>query len=134
MTRREPRHLFVYGTLMRGSPSPYAKLLQARAHFVGGASAPGRLYRLGRFPGAVFDKDCSAKVHGDVFRLSGSSLLDALDAYEGCRLEDQEPQLFSREIIEVALFRGGTLSVWTYRFARKVSGRPIIWSGRFQLR
>ncbi len=132
--RREPRHIFVYGTLMRGSRSPYAKLLQARAHFLGEAAAPGRLYRLGRFPGAVFGKHCPAQVYGEVFRLSGSSLLDALDAYEGCRLDDPEPRLFTRQIIEAALFRGRTLSVWAYRFAGRISGRPLIRSGRFQLR
>jgi gamma-glutamylcyclotransferase (GGCT)/AIG2-like uncharacterized protein YtfP len=109
-------------------------LLQARAHFAGEASAQGRLYHLGRFPGAIFGKDCPTKVHGEVFRLSGSSLLDALDAYEGCALGGQEPQLFSRDIIEVTLSRGGTLSTWTYRFAGKVSSRPLIRSGRFQLR
>ncbi len=134
MTRERPRHLFVYGTLMRGSRSPYAKLLQARAQFLGEASAPGRLYHMGRFPGAVFDGHCPAKVYGEVFRLSGSSLLDALDAYEGCRPEDPAPPLFSREIIEVALCRGGTLRVWAYRFAGKVRGRARIWSGRFQPR
>ncbi|MGO8777789.1 MAG: gamma-glutamylcyclotransferase [Rhodomicrobium sp.] len=134
MTRPEPRHLFVYGTLMRGSKSPYAKLLQARAQIIGEATAPGTLYRLGRFPGAVFDRHCPAKVYGEVFRLSGSSLLDALDAYEGCRPEDPEPRPFSREIIEVAMCRGGTLCVWAYRFAGKVCARPPIWSGRFQLR
>ncbi len=132
--RREPRHLFVYGTLMRGSRNPYAKLLQARAQFLGEASAPGRLYRLGRFPGAIFDERCPAQVHGEVFGLNGPSLLDALDAYEGCRPEDPEPRLFSRQIIEASLSRGGTLSVWAYRFAGGVSGRPLIGSGRFQLR
>jgi gamma-glutamylcyclotransferase (GGCT)/AIG2-like uncharacterized protein YtfP len=116
---------------MRGSRSPYAKLLAARAHFVGGASAPGRLYHLGRFPGAVFDEDCAATVYGDVFRLTGSSLLEALDAYEGCRTQDPEPRLFHREIIEVRLASGGTLAAWAYPFTGEVAGRPLITSGRF---
>ena len=134
MTREPPCHLFVYGTLMRGSRSPYARLLQARARFVGEGFARGRLYRLGRFPGAVFDFKCLAKVHGEIFRLSGLSLLDMLDAYEGCRPQDPAPQLFRREIIEAALREGGTLAVWTYPFTGDVSGRPLIVSGRFPLR
>ncbi len=134
MTREGPRYLFVYGTLMRGSRSPYAKLLQARAQFLGEASASGRLYRLGRFPGAVFDPRSRAKVRGEVFRLNAASILDALDAYEGCRPEDAQPQPFRREVIEIVLSRGGTLSAWAYPVAGKVSGRPLIVSGRFQLR
>ncbi len=129
--REEPRHLFVYGTLMRGSRSPYAKLLQARARFVGEATAPGRLYHLGRFPGAIFDASCTAGVHGEVFRLNGASVLDALDAYEGCRPEDPEPRLFRRGTIEVQLVRGGAISVWAYPYAGAIAGRPVIASGRF---
>ena len=134
MTPGDPRHLFVYGTLMRGSRSPYAKLLRARARFVGEASVPGRLYHLGRFPGAIFDASRTARVHGEVFRLNGASVLDALDAYEGCRPEDPEPRLFRRGIIEVQLVRGGAISVWTYAYAGAVSGRSVIASGRFLLR
>jgi gamma-glutamylcyclotransferase (GGCT)/AIG2-like uncharacterized protein YtfP len=134
MTRGEPRHLFVYGTLMRGSRSPYAKLLQARATFAGEAAAPGRLYHLGRFPGAVFDSGSAALVYGEVFRLNGAAVLDALDAYEGCRPEDAGPHLFRRDAIEVRLARGGTVCAWGYVFVGTASGRPIILSGRFSLR
>lgn len=131
MTPGEPRHLFVYGTLMRASSVPYAKLLQARAHFAGEASVPGRLYRLGRFPGAIFDADCTARVHGEVFRLNGAQVFDALDAYEGCRPEDPEPRLFRRGIIEAELVPGGAIAVWAYAYAGEISGRPVIASGRF---
>jgi gamma-glutamylcyclotransferase (GGCT)/AIG2-like uncharacterized protein YtfP len=132
VTPGELRHLFVYGTLMRGSRSPYAKLLAARAQFAGEASAPGRLYHLGRFPGAVFDARCRARVHGELFRLNGPSLLVALDAYEGCGAQGTKPGLFYRDIIEVQLARGGALAAWAYPFAGNVSGRPFIASGRFR--
>ncbi len=136
MTREEagPRHLFVYGTLMRGSRSPYAQLLRMRAKFVGEASAAGRLYHLGRFPGAVFGEGWPTRVHGEVFRLHGTALLDALDAYEGCGGQGTEPGLFRRDRVEVRLARGGTLWAWAYPFAGPVSGRPFIASGRFPLR
>jgi gamma-glutamylcyclotransferase (GGCT)/AIG2-like uncharacterized protein YtfP len=125
-------YLFVYGTLMRRSRSPYAKLLQARAQFLGEAFAPGRLYHLGRFPGAVFDPSCRARVHGEVFQLHALPLLDALDAYEGCGPDDPQPQLFRRDSIEVELTTGGALTVWTYAFAGALTGRPRIASGRFK--
>jgi gamma-glutamylcyclotransferase (GGCT)/AIG2-like uncharacterized protein YtfP len=131
--RGGPPYLFVYGTLMRASRSPYAKLLKTRAQFFSEASVPGRLYHLGRFPGAVFDPACRSRVYGEVFLLRAPSLLDALDAYEGCRPDDPEPQLFQRAIVEVRLSRGGTLAAWAYPFAGATSGRPRIAPGRFKL-
>ncbi len=131
MTPGEPRHLFVYGTLMRGSRSPYAKLLQARATFAGTAAAPGRLYNLGRFPGAIFDSGSAALVHGEAYRLNGAAVPAALDAYEGCRAEDPEPRLFRRDTIEVHLARGGTILVWAYTYTGPAAGRRIVLSGRW---
>jgi gamma-glutamylcyclotransferase (GGCT)/AIG2-like uncharacterized protein YtfP len=135
MRRAGPSYLFVYGTLMRRSRSPYARLLRARAQFVGEAFARGYLYHLGRFPGAIFDARYRARVHGEVFQLRALSLLDALDAYEGCRPVDPEPQLFQREVIGVEAVRGraaAALAVWTYSFTGAIAGRPRIASGRFK--
>lgn len=131
MRPKEPQHLFVYGTLMRRGASPYAKLLMARAIFAGEAWAPGKLYHLGHFPGAVFGLHRTAKVHGEVFRLKGTAILNALDAYEGCRPENPEPRLFQRDIIDVSLPGGTSFAAWAYSFTGNVSGRPRIASGRF---
>ena len=127
------RHLFVYGTLMRASRSPYAQLLRARAQFVGEGSTPGRLYHLGRYPGAVFGDSCTNRVCGELFRLRSDTLLVALDAYEGCGGHGTKPDLFYRDVVEVRLARGGTIRAWVYPFAGTVRGRPLIASGRFPL-
>ncbi len=129
----EARHLFVYGTLMRASRSPYARLLRTRAQFVCEAWARGRLYHLGRFPGAVFGGDTMSKVHGELFLLRGAALLSTLDAYEGCGSQGSKPDLFYRDMVEVQPARGAKLTAWVYPFAGAVSGRPHIVSGRFAL-
>ena len=129
----DPRHLFVYGTLMRASRSPYAQLLRALAQFVGEGWTPGRLYHLGRFPGAVFGDYCTNRVHGELFLLRGNTLLAALDAYEGCGGQATKPDLFCRDVVEVRLARGGKFPAWVYPFAGAVRGRPLIASGRFPL-
>jgi len=129
----EPKHIFVYGTLMRASRSPYARLLETRARFVGEASVRGRLYNLGRFPGAVFDEAARTRVFGEVFRLNGGAVLAALDAYEGCAGVGTKPDQFYRTVIEVRLHRGGPLAVWVYPYAGKVDFRPLVASGRFPL-
>ena len=133
MTEAEPRHLFVYGTLMRASRSPYAQLLRARAEFVGEGWTPGRLYHLGRFPGAVFGDDVSSRVYGELFLLRSGALLTALDAYEGCSGQGTRPDLFYRDVVEARLVRGGRAPAWVYPFAGPVQGRPLIASGRFPL-
>ena len=131
MTQPEPRHLFVYGTLMRASSSPYARLLEARAQFVGEGWTPGRLYHLGRYPGAVFGDDCASKVYGELFLLRSNTLLEALDTYESCGGQGTKADLFYRDVVEVRLARGETLSAWVYPSAGAVRGRPLIASGRF---
>ena len=129
----ETRHLFVYGTLMRASGSPYARLLEARARFVGEGWTPGRLYHLGRYPGAVFGDDCANKVYGELFLLRGNTLLATLDVYEGCGGQGTKADLFYRHIVKVRLALGGAVSAWVYPFAGAVCGRPLIASGRFHL-
>ena len=130
----DPRHLFVYGTLMRASRSPYARLLRARAQFVGEAWTPGRLYLLGRYPGAVFGDDCASRVYGELFLLRGGTLLAALDAYERCSGQGEKPDLFYRDVVEVQRAQGERLRAWVYPFAGTVRGRPLIASGRFLVR
>ncbi len=127
-------HLFVYGTLMRGSRNPWARLLQARADFLSEAFAPGRLHHLGRFPGAVFDGAAKTKVFGEVFRLRYEALLDALDGYEGCRASDPKPHLFIRTLVNVRVPGSGPVTSWAYALSDGGAGRPVIASGRFVVR
>ncbi len=126
------RNLFVYGTLMRGWSNRYAQLLHAKAEFLGEASAAGRLYDLGRFPGATFDSDDRSRVWGEVFRLDAVALLDELDAYEACRPQDPEPHLFRRRVVEV---KAGQVSMraFAYELTDAAKARTAIPSGRFAL-
>lgn len=124
----------MYGTLMRASSCHYARLLEARAQFVGEGWTPGRLYHLGRYPGAVFGDDRANKVYGELFLLRSNTLLAALDAYESCGGQGTKADLFYRDVVEARLASGGTLPAWVYPFAGTVRGRPLIASGRFHLR
>jgi gamma-glutamylcyclotransferase (GGCT)/AIG2-like uncharacterized protein YtfP len=118
---------------MRASGSPYARLLDGRAQFIGQGWTPGRLYHLGQYPGAVFRDDCANKVYGELFLLRSNTLLAALDAYESCGGRGTKAGLFYRDVVKAQLARGGTLSAWVYPFAGAVRGRPLIASGRFPL-
>jgi gamma-glutamylcyclotransferase (GGCT)/AIG2-like uncharacterized protein YtfP len=111
-------HLFVYGTLRRGSKHEMARLLQGQAHFVGTGRMPGRLYGLGRFPGAVAAANAEEWVRGEVYRLDDSaSLLKVLDEYEGAD--------FERGISSIQMDEGRTTECWVFLYVGKLPGRLI---------
>lgn len=74
-------YLFVYGTLRRGQPLHH-ELVTARAEFVGEARMRGRLYDLGRYPGALAEGE--QVIAGELYRLSEPpAAFRRLDAVEG---------------------------------------------------
>ena len=118
-------YLFVYGTLRRAHP-PAAdrEWLMQGAVFVDDAVFPGRLYRIGWYPGAVRGAGTGARVHGEVYRMG-----DARAAL--ARLDDYEGDEYTREVVTVDLAGGGMLDAWVYLYARPTGAlRPIV-SGDF---
>jgi gamma-glutamylcyclotransferase (GGCT)/AIG2-like uncharacterized protein YtfP len=128
MPANSPRHLFVYGTLTRGSRSPFAALLEARARYIGNAWLRGRLYRLRHFPGAVPDPASKSRIWGNVYFLRAPRLIAAIDQYEGCGACERAVPLFRREAVQVVLAGGKELDVWIYRFTGRTEGRPAVHS------
>jgi gamma-glutamylcyclotransferase (GGCT)/AIG2-like uncharacterized protein YtfP len=102
-TGRPPRHLFVYGTLMRGQPAH--RLLAGRATFVAEGSVIGTLLALGRFPGLVAGR---GRVRGEVWRLDTPEVLPTLDEYEGYN--------FRRYTSTVTLASGRRMRALAYRY------------------
>jgi gamma-glutamylcyclotransferase (GGCT)/AIG2-like uncharacterized protein YtfP len=98
-----PQHLFVYGTLRFEYPNPLALKLKSQAIFIDEGSAPGVLYDLGWYPGAVFNADARTRVIGEIYALGNAERLMAqLDDYEAI----PEPnKRFHRMVIKVRLKR-----------------------------
>ena len=96
-----PQHLFVYGTLRFEYPNPLAVKLKSQAIFICKGSAPGVLYDLGWYPGAVFNDAVRTRVIGEVIALGNAERLMAqLDDYEAI----PEPnKRFRRVVIKVRL-------------------------------
>jgi gamma-glutamylcyclotransferase (GGCT)/AIG2-like uncharacterized protein YtfP len=128
MPANSPRHLFVYGTLTRGSSSPFAALLEARARYIGNAWLRGRFYRLGHFPGAVPDPASKTRIWGNVYFLRDPMLIAAIDQYEGCGAYERAVPLFRRETVRVVLSGGKELDAWIYKFTGGTEGRPVVHS------
>lgn len=117
--------LFVYGTLKRGQDNRWSRLLWEGAEFLGEAWLPGRLYRLGSYPGLREPTGPAQRVHGELARLrKPQELLRALDGYEGAE--------FERVLREVQLEgTGETHSAWVYVHVGPVQDKDLIDSGKF---
>lgn len=124
------KHLFVYGTLRPGSAQPLAVRLRRQARLIGAGTAPGILYDLGGYPGALFHPDLNSRVLGDVFILGNAEgLLKRLDEYE-----DVGGKVFThyeRYTIRVVLARGRALEAWTYGLRAAPARARRIGSGDF---
>lgn len=113
-----PSHLFVYGTLRRGSNNKFSRFLAGHAQFLGHARMRGHLYRIGSYAGAVISGQPAGWVHGEVYRLADpAKILPPLDGYEGAE--------FERAIAPVRLDDGRSLEAWVYLLRGKRRGRRI---------
>ena len=111
-------YIFVYGTLRRGSNNESARLLQDQTRFIGDARMKGRLYGLGRYPGAVAAIKPDDWVRGEVYLFdTTSSLLQTLDDYEGSD--------FERALTSVQLDDGHKKECWVYLYVGRTPGRLI---------
>lgn len=117
-------YLFVYGTLRSQMNDPLHRLLEKHAILVGTGSFQGRLYDLGRYPGAIPSQGKSDRVLGEIYRFSASHrALEILDEYEGHR--------FKRKRATIVQDNGKSLPCWIYLYARSVRHRPRISSGDY---
>jgi gamma-glutamylcyclotransferase (GGCT)/AIG2-like uncharacterized protein YtfP len=85
---------------------------------VGGGVIRGFLYDLGKYPGLRLDAD-GDEVQGEIFEFGDSSVLRALDAYEGYDPKNPKRSLFIRRQCQVRLRSGDELLCWVYEYNRE---------------
>ena len=118
-------HLFVYGTLRRGSDNDYARLLAERGQCIGEARVPGRLYDFGRYPGARRTEQPDESIRGEIFYLKEpGAILVALDDYEGSEYE--------RTTVSATHYQGHSIDCWIYWYVGDDTGRLIASGDWFQ--
>jgi gamma-glutamylcyclotransferase (GGCT)/AIG2-like uncharacterized protein YtfP len=125
-------YLFIYGTLLPGhAPDKLAKVVD-RLSYVGKASVPGKLYDLGKYPGAILDPSSQTRVFGRVFELpEDQGVLQALDSYEEFKPDDLDNSLFVREQITVSLRDGRSIQCWIYVYNQDTGTAPLVSSGDY---
>lgn len=62
-------YLFVYGTLREKVAHPMRRIVDRYGVFQGMGTFRGRLYDLGRYPGAVASAEDSDRIVGEIYRL-----------------------------------------------------------------
>ncbi|ACL72410.1 gamma-glutamylcyclotransferase family protein [Thioalkalivibrio sulfidiphilus] len=123
-------YLFVYGTLMGETPDAGVnRVLRQYCEDAGEGWVPGRLYRLGWYPGLVLEAGSRARrVPGRLLKLKAPARCwPVLDAYEGYRPEAPAHGEYRRCRVRVERVSGGrSLLAWVYVYQGPLSrGEPI---------
>jgi gamma-glutamylcyclotransferase (GGCT)/AIG2-like uncharacterized protein YtfP len=122
--------VFFYGTLMR--PFNKAGRLRVADHllFLGRGTISAALFDLGIYPAAVPASD--ARALGEVYRMTHPAIvLQVLDEFEGCRTEEPEASLYTRELTTVTLDDGSIVGAWVYFYNAPLGRAERINSGDY---
>jgi gamma-glutamylcyclotransferase (GGCT)/AIG2-like uncharacterized protein YtfP len=122
--------VFFYGTLM----TPFNRTGQLRVDehllFLGRGTIAGALFDVGIYPAAVPASD--ALVWGEVYRMMHPAIvLQALDEFEGCRADEPETSLYTRDLTCVTLEDGRVAEAWAYFYNAPLGRAERIPSGDY---
>lgn len=118
--KRPPVHdlLFTYGTLRRAAGNAAHRLLVDTAELVGHGVVRGWLYQAEGFPVMVSDPG-GAEVTGEVYRVfAPQAAFLRLDPYEGFDPTSPDTSEFRRDLVQVAMNDGRTVTAWAYIYQR----------------
>ena len=107
----QTEYIFVYGTLRQNANHPMHQLLAQHSCFVAMARYQARLYQVDYYPGALPSNNAADQVVGELYQLlQPELLLPALDEYEECGEGFAEPREYRRELQQVTLENGTSVS------------------------
>jgi predicted GNAT family N-acyltransferase/gamma-glutamylcyclotransferase (GGCT)/AIG2-like uncharacterized protein YtfP len=117
-------YLFVYGTLRRKAKHSVRQGLLEERRLLGTGTFRGRLYDLGRFPGAIPSNEISHRVFGEIYRIEEDrKTFQLLDEYEGSH--------FRRARRPVVMDNGKRISAWIYLYVGPMHSAKIIRNGDY---
>src|SRR5262245_43721875 len=125
-------HLFVYGSLLSSIGHPSGERLRNEARLLGAASMPGRLYRVGWYPGLVEAAAGDSRVHGEVYALNDPvASLAWLDEYESIEPGKEASNEYVRAERALQLASGQDIAAWVYLYQWDVTGVQLVADGRW---
>jgi gamma-glutamylcyclotransferase (GGCT)/AIG2-like uncharacterized protein YtfP len=122
--------LFVYGSLLNAD-NEFGSYLNNTSTLIGTGKFKGRLYNIGEYPGAVIDNENGYPITGSICKLNNPKALAILDDYEGFGPEQEQPNLFIRELLPVETL-DGIINCWVYLYNLEISGLIEIKSGDYK--
>jgi len=128
--KENSNYLFVYGTLLDES-NEFAIYLKQNCSYYSKGRFRSRLYDLGEYPGAIADENYPGYIYGSIFELKNTAeTLKYLDDYESFGEDQEQPNLFIREMAEVET-DSRRINCWVYLYNLPVEGVRVIESGNY---
>jgi gamma-glutamylcyclotransferase (GGCT)/AIG2-like uncharacterized protein YtfP len=132
-TREQRRNLFLYGSLLTGTPDRRLnKRMRRLLRRAQPAMIQARLYDLGRYPGVVASVLKTDRVYGKLITINDPRLLRYLDRYEDCYSADHAKSEFIRVSMPAYVLPSGKrVDCWVYIYNRGVSGKRRVAGGDY---
>ena len=125
-----PRHIFFYGTLMRGFPLRKRSGIDEWIRFAGCGEVTGALFDLGPYPGLT---EADGRVRGEVYELVATGpLLARADAIEHFESADPAASEYVRRAVACRLDDGRALDAWVYFYNRSVAAAERVPDGDYR--
>lgn len=124
------QYLFVYGTLLEQG-NTYAQYLQLHCTLIGGGKFGGKLYDIGKYPGATIDTTAGRYVYGNIYLMDDAEkILSVIDEYEGIGAREPKPHEYTRELIEIDAEQGPVVC-WVYIYNWSTDNLPEVQGGDY---
>jgi len=120
-------YLFVYGTLRKGFSLSIPETIAADIEWVGYSEVKGRLYDIGKYPGAVPDDTGDSIVYGEIVKVKNHvNVFGFLDNYEGYDAGDSDASEYCRSKEWFNLEGGVRVEAWIYWYNFEVTDKKRI--------
>jgi gamma-glutamylcyclotransferase (GGCT)/AIG2-like uncharacterized protein YtfP len=120
---------FVYGSLLNAD-NEFGSYLNNHSTLIGAGKFKGRLYDINEYPGALTDNENGYPITGSIYKLNSFKALTILDDYEGFGPDQEQPNLFIRELLPIETSEG-IINCWVYVYNLEIDGLTEIKSGDY---
>ncbi|MEH6442551.1 MAG: gamma-glutamylcyclotransferase family protein [Oceanospirillaceae bacterium] len=123
--------IMFYGSLQRGEYPHISLKLSAKLEFVDNCTITGNLFDMGQYPACVQGEGV---VHGELFKVTDSTVLETLDHFERYDAGNLQQSLYIREkvsLISPAKYAIDNINVWTYIYNQELINNIAIHHGHW---
>ena len=134
-SERSANKLFVYGTLRNDYGHKLYSLLKDNFELIGKGVIKGKLFDIGKYPGAIISNADNNKIVGEIYQVKDAACIDSvfkvLDKYEGYDVNDKFSSEYIRKRKLVKLKNGKKVLSWVYIYNKPIANKHLIESGDY---